>query len=172
MTGLLSSKALTGLFILALFFSLYVARSFFLPIIIAFLLNLLLAPFVRSLKKIGVNEKLTAAFIVIALLEGVTFSVLTLAEPASQWMQKSPILLQQAERKLFPLKKAIEEVEKKAEEVEDLTKADSKNNSIEVEQGSRLRNILFTSTWGLLTNLVFIFLLLYFFLCLWRLIFT
>ncbi|QBQ55714.1 AI-2E family transporter [Nitrosococcus wardiae] len=164
MTVLFSSRALTGIFILALFFSLYVARSFLLPIIIAFLLNLILAPLVRSLKQLGVNDGLAAALIVIALLEGAAFAVLALAEPASQWMQRSPVLLQQAERKLFPLKEAVKEVEKTAEEVEDLTKAKPEGYSIEIEQGSQLKDILFTSTWGTVTNLIFIFFLLYFFL--------
>lgn len=158
------SKILTGLFILALFFSLYVARSFLLPIIIAFLLNLLLSPLIRSLKRIGINAGLAAALIVIILLESTAFAVLALSEPASQWMQKSPILLAQAEKKLFPLKKAIKEVEETTEEVEELTKAEPEKNSIKIEQDYRLKDILFTSTLGFITNLVFIFFLLYFFL--------
>ena len=41
--------ALTGLFVLAAFYTLYFARSFLLPIVLALLFSLLLSPFVRFL---------------------------------------------------------------------------------------------------------------------------
>lgn len=159
-----SSKAVTGLFILALFFSFYIARHLLLPIIIAFLLNLILTPVIRSLKQLGVNEGLSAALVVIALLESATFAVLVLAEPASEWIQKSPILLQEIERKLFPLKKAVKEVEEVVEEVGELTKREPKKQAVEIKQGPHLKDMLFTGAWGLVSSLVLIFFLLYFFL--------
>ena len=50
------SFALTGLFLLALFYTLYFGRAFFLPIVLALLLNFLLSPVVRGLKKIHIPE--------------------------------------------------------------------------------------------------------------------
>ena len=48
------SLALTGLFILAAFYTLYFGRAFFLPIVLALLLNFLLSPVVRGLKKLRI----------------------------------------------------------------------------------------------------------------------
>ena len=45
------SIAITGLFVLALFYTLYFARSFILPILLAVLLDFLLSPVVRGLKR-------------------------------------------------------------------------------------------------------------------------
>lgn len=57
------SIALTGLFILALFYTLYLGRSFFLPIVLALMLSFLLSPVVRWLKKIRIPEALGAALV-------------------------------------------------------------------------------------------------------------
>jgi predicted PurR-regulated permease PerM len=51
------SIALTGLFIFACFYTLYFAREFFLPIIIAIVFMFPLNPVVRALKKIRIPEK-------------------------------------------------------------------------------------------------------------------
>jgi predicted PurR-regulated permease PerM len=46
------SIALKGLFIIALFYTLYFARALILPFTLAFLLNFLLGPFVHALKQV------------------------------------------------------------------------------------------------------------------------
>ena len=46
------SLALTGLLVLATFYTLYFGRAFFLPIVLALLLNSLLSPVVRGLKRL------------------------------------------------------------------------------------------------------------------------
>ena len=51
------SLALTGLFILALFYTLYFARSVLLPVVLALLLSFLLAPIVRALTKFRIRHR-------------------------------------------------------------------------------------------------------------------
>ena len=53
--------AVKGLFILALFYTCYFARSLLLPIVLALLLSLILSPAVRALKRMFVPEPLGAA---------------------------------------------------------------------------------------------------------------
>ncbi|HEY3600690.1 MAG TPA: hypothetical protein VGK72_01910, partial [Chthoniobacterales bacterium] len=48
------SMALTGLFLLAVFYTIYFMRSLLLPIILAWLLSYLLRPFVRALTGIKI----------------------------------------------------------------------------------------------------------------------
>jgi hypothetical protein len=64
------SLALTGLFVLAAFYTLYFARAFFLPIVLAVLLDFLLSPLIRALKRARVPEPLGAALVIVVLLGG------------------------------------------------------------------------------------------------------
>src|ERR1044072_3576299 len=59
--------AVKGLFILALFYTFYFARSFLLPIVLAVLLSLILYPAVRSLRKLSIPEPAGAAIVVLSL---------------------------------------------------------------------------------------------------------
>ena len=59
------SMALTVLAILALLYTLYFARDFLLPIVIALLLDLLFSPVVRALTRVGIGAPLGAAIVVV-----------------------------------------------------------------------------------------------------------
>ena len=52
------SLSITGLFVLAAFYTLYFARAFFLPIILAVLLDFLWSPLIRGLKRARIPEPL------------------------------------------------------------------------------------------------------------------
>jgi hypothetical protein len=58
------SLALTGLFLLACFYTLYFARDFFLPVVLALVLHFLLAPVVRWGKRFRLPEALSAALVI------------------------------------------------------------------------------------------------------------
>jgi predicted PurR-regulated permease PerM len=100
--------ALTGLFILAAFYTLYFARSFLLPIVLALLFSLLLLPFVRLLKKfLRIPEPLGAGLVLIALLGLMVGGLYELSGPAYEWMQKAPVSLRKVETKLRELKRPV-----------------------------------------------------------------
>ncbi|MEA2692506.1 MAG: hypothetical protein QOJ16_1893 [Acidobacteriota bacterium] len=100
--------ALTGLFILAAFYTLYFARSFLLPIVLALLFSLLLSPFVRGLKKLlRIPEPLGAGLVLLALLGLVVGGLYELSGPAYEWMQKAPASLHKVEDKLRQLKRPV-----------------------------------------------------------------
>ena len=61
-------SAITVLFVLAVFYTLYFARSFFLPVVLAVLLDFLLSPIIRVLKRWRVPESVGAAIVVAGLL--------------------------------------------------------------------------------------------------------
>ena len=63
------SIALTGLFILAVFYTIYFMRSILLPIVLALLLSYLLRPIVRGLAKLKIPLVVSAAVILIGLLD-------------------------------------------------------------------------------------------------------
>src|ERR1051326_118950 len=62
------SVALTGLFILAIFYTIYFMRSILLPIVLALLLSYLLRPIVRGAKKLKIPLPVGAAISLIGLI--------------------------------------------------------------------------------------------------------
>ncbi|MDB5902313.1 MAG: hypothetical protein JWM26_1191 [Betaproteobacteria bacterium] len=116
--------AVKGLFILALFYTFYFARSFLLPIVLAVLLSLILYPAVRWLKRIAIPEPLGAAIVVLTLSGVLGTALYQLFEPASDWLAKMPRITEQIERKLWNVRKSMEEVSKAAQKVEALTSVD------------------------------------------------
>ena len=113
--------AVKGLFVLALFYTFYFARSLLLPVVLALLLSLILYPAVRALKRARIPEPLGAAMIVGALTAALGLGVYQLFEPASEWIGKMPKVAEQVERKLWSLRRSMEQVSKAAEKVEALT---------------------------------------------------
>src|SRR5437867_5217307 len=61
------SIALTGLFILAVFYTIYFMRSILLPMVLALLLSYLLSPIVRGLARLKVPLPVSASLLLIGL---------------------------------------------------------------------------------------------------------
>jgi predicted PurR-regulated permease PerM len=116
------SLALTGLFILAAFYTLFLASSFILPIILALLLNFLLSPVVRGLKnKLRIPEGLGAALVIFGFLGFMGWGVYELSGPAYEWAEKAPQQMRRLERKLAEFKKPVQTVSKATQQVEKIT---------------------------------------------------
>ena len=60
------SIALTGLFVLAIFYTIYFMRSFLLPLVLALLLSYLLRPIVRAGARLHIPPPLSAAIILLS----------------------------------------------------------------------------------------------------------
>ena len=93
------SIALTGLFILAVFYTIYFMRSILLPIVLALLLSYLLRPIVRGLARLKIPLAVGAAVILIGLLALIGSGISALATPTVAWLQKAPAGLTELEHK-------------------------------------------------------------------------
>src|SRR5258708_7421465 len=98
--------ALTGLFILAVFYTIYFMRSILLPIVLALLLSYLLRPIVRGLAKLKIPLVVSAAVSLIALLVLVGYGISALATPTVASLQKAPAGLTELQHKLPPVNKS------------------------------------------------------------------
>jgi hypothetical protein len=74
-----------GLFVLALLGALHVGRAVVLPILLALLLSLLLAPVGRGLRRLRLPRWLASALVVVAGGSGL---ICYLAAPAADWMDR------------------------------------------------------------------------------------
>ena len=92
-----SAVALTALVALALFYTLYFGRDFFLPIAIASTLALLFSPAIAGLSKAHIPQPVGAAIILILLVGAVVTTVLLLSAPANHWLKSAPENLQRVE---------------------------------------------------------------------------
>ncbi|QPF84191.1 AI-2E family transporter [Bradyrhizobium genosp. L] len=71
---------------------LYVARAFFLPITMAFIVGTMLSPAANFLERYGIPRALGAVLIVIAVGAAVTFMVGLIASPVMEWSSRLPEL--------------------------------------------------------------------------------
>src|ERR1044071_2106145 len=84
------SIALTGLFVLAVFYTVFFMRSVLLPIVLALLLSYLLRPIVRGLAQLKIPLPVGAALLLMGFFGLVGYGISASAPPAAEWLQKAP----------------------------------------------------------------------------------
>jgi predicted PurR-regulated permease PerM len=156
--------ALTGLFVLAIFYTMYFMRAMLLPLVLALLLSYLLVPLVRGLARMRIRPLFGSAIVLVALIGGIVYAFSFLSEPASGWIEKAPYSLQQLKLKLLPLKKPIEKVAQATGEIDKLTTAEeeqAKPQAVVVKR-SALAEAFFTQGPEFIASAVVMLILLYF----------
>jgi predicted PurR-regulated permease PerM len=158
--------ALTGLFIIAVFYTLYTARAVLLPVVLAFHVGLLLAPAVAALRRARLPEPVGAAVVLAALLAGLGGGFYLLAGPASDWMARLPGSFRTIEHKIRDVRKPVEAVRQAAEEVDKITAgqpAAGRAPVVEVKEPG-VFDAMLSGTHTLVAGAVLMLLTLYFFL--------
>lgn len=113
--------ALTGLFVLGLFYTAYFARAVLVPVAMALLLALVLAPLVRGMnRRLRIPQPLAAVLIVLSLVATIVAAFYLLAPPAAQWMSQLPAELVKIERKLQPFGGQVQDVQDAARHMEQI----------------------------------------------------
>jgi predicted PurR-regulated permease PerM len=158
----IKSVALTGLFVLAVFYTMYFMRAILLPLVLALLLSYLLAPLVRLFGRIRIRPAFAAAIVLLSLVGLIIYGVSRLAEPAAGWLEKAPYSLQQLKQKLLPLKKPMEKVAQASGEIDKLTSTEEPQTKTVVVKRNAIADALFTQTPEFIASGVVMFILLYF----------
>src|SRR5688572_12223286 len=127
------SIALSGLFLLAVFGTLYVARAVFMPIVLALLLSFLLAPLVSALARLHLPTPLGAAIVLLAILAVVGYGAYWLSGPAAGWMEQIPRSLKRLETKVQTMQESVAEISKATQQVETLAKGGPEQGTPVVE---------------------------------------
>jgi predicted PurR-regulated permease PerM len=161
-----SNRVVTQLLItlvsLAIVYTLALAQILLIPVALAFLLSLVLAPVVRWLARWHIPRTLGAAGVVLLLVAGLGQGVISSLEPLNNWFEQAPQVLRQLERKVSPIKSTVDQVNKAAEQVDRITSVDSEQ-SVEVKSVSSSA-VLFDNAERLISGSLVVTLLLYFFL--------
>ncbi|MGH7589429.1 MAG: AI-2E family transporter [Gemmatimonadota bacterium] len=161
------SITLTGILVLLVFYTLYFARDFILPVVLAFLLTFLLAPVVRGLHRIRVPETIGAALVILAVLSGVVYGVYSLSGPAGDWVERAPQGLRRIERRVRDFQRPVSEVREAAEQVQEQVEEiagqgrQGRRTEVQVE-GQTLTGVVLSQTQAFLAGAIVTIILLYF----------
>lgn len=118
--------AMVGLFVIALFYTVYFAAPVLIPITIAILLSILLSPAVERLQRLRLPRAVASAIIVLGALALIVGSVVTLAGPAQDWVTRLPGSFDKLQERLKLIKKPIEEIQRATEQIENVTELSQK----------------------------------------------
>ena len=113
--------SIIGSFMILLLCAFYYAQNLLLPIVVAFLSALVLSPIVRTLKRSGIHESISA-FLLVVLFAGVFgLTVYSLSGPISQWIEEAPRIGQELRTKLKTLRRPMEQIDAAQKQLEDAT---------------------------------------------------
>jgi predicted PurR-regulated permease PerM len=146
-----SAVALVGLFVLAILYTLYFARDVFLPITLAWILNLLLKPTVRLLKSWRIPVPLGAAIILIGFLGTVGGGLYLISEPASVWLAKAPETFHTAGERIRETLRPAQKIQKAASEMEKFqlespVEGEPKTQQVELKRPGLMNSFLSKTT--------------------------
>jgi predicted PurR-regulated permease PerM len=96
----IAAASLTAISVLALCYTLYIARELLLPVVVAILLSFLLRPAVRLLRKWHIREPFGAALVVLGGVAVLGSLIILLSGPARSWIDRAPAAMGDVERKL------------------------------------------------------------------------
>ena len=159
------SLALTGLFLLACFYTLYFARDFFLPVVLALVLNFLLAPVVRFGKRFHLPDAFSAALVIAGVFTVMGALAYELSSPMTEWLARVPEIGAKLQAKVQPLRKSVEKISKASDQIEGLANIKATNQKppqrVELKQPSLL-DVLFSGTSKLVFSFLVVVVLLFF----------
>jgi predicted PurR-regulated permease PerM len=102
---------------LAVFYTLYFARAFLLPIAFAVLLNFLFSPFVRWMSRLRIPHPMGAGVVILGLIAIIGLAGYELTSPVQHWATQAPETMRNAEAKLRELIRPLQDASKTAEQV-------------------------------------------------------
>jgi predicted PurR-regulated permease PerM len=133
------------------------------PLTFAILLSLLFTPVVHFLSRLHIPKRIGAAIVVASIVSVIAGGVIFLSEPAEEWLDKSPQILQDIDQKMQKIKEPLEKMQRAAEKMDGLAEMDSSRQQIIVKSKSKkLFDTIFAATPEVLTFLILSIVLLYF----------
>jgi len=153
-----------GQFLLILLAACYLAGEIILPVIVAFVLNLVFQPLMRLLDKLHLPRTLAALAIIMLVFGSAVGLGAALSGPAASWAQKMPEGLPRLQERLTFLSKPIQTLQKFLHQAEGLAQGAEPAVATVAVQGAglsdRVLNATRTIASGLFTTILVLFFLL------------
>lgn len=154
---------LGGMFLLSLLTALYFASSIILPVVLAFLLNLLLQPAVALFERLHLPRAFGALVAILLVIGTLVSLVGALSVPAANWANRLPEGIPRLEAHLVVLKgpiQAVQDVVQQAEQVAD--DPTQRGSRIAIRRDLGLSGAVFAGMRAVLDGLLTTLLVLYF----------
>lgn len=116
-------RLLLGLFLILFVYSLYFAKDFFLPMVLAFLLALTLSPIVRFLSRRGVPAPLSATLLVLTSFFGFGMIGFLLSGPVADLVNDAPRIGWELRQRLSDIQVPLTRFLEASEEIESVTES-------------------------------------------------
>lgn len=157
----LKQLTLIGIFGLLLFYALYLTGEIVVPILVAFVMNMVLQPAMQFL--VGWHfPRVVAALIIVTLLLAVVIGLgFALAGPAAEWMAKAPESVSRLETRLSALTTLAKRIQKAGHVVEKMSDDPAEPPVVSVK-GPPISNFLLSGTRSAFTGALTIVVLLFF----------
>ena len=160
------SFALTGLLLLACFYTLYLAQGFFAPLVLAVVFNFFLSPFVRALGKLHIPAAVGAGIVMLAGVGLMGLVIYQSSGPVAEWIERAPGIMSKMSADLQRLKRPVETVSQATEQVSKMAQvagndAGKKTAQVELKRPGVFDG-LFSKTRDAVLGLVVFIVLLYF----------
>lgn len=130
------SAALWGILFLLVMYTLYFTAAITMPIALAFLLNLVLAPVVGCLEKLHIPRLVSAISILVSIMAAIAAALYALAGPASDWIDRAPSALLSLEYELAWVKGPIDDINATGERVDEIIDGDEEQSNGQTEEQS------------------------------------
>jgi predicted PurR-regulated permease PerM len=153
---------LGGIFWLLVLYTLYFASALVLPVLVAFVLNLLLQPGMRLLGRARLPAVISALLMIVVLVGGIGALGYTLSGPMQGWVNRFPEGLARLEQRLSFLQSVVTEIQETGSKVEKLAGAGPAAGEPITLRGPGLTGFLLSGTLSSVVGILTSALLLYF----------
>ena len=117
----LTRSLLIGIFLFMAVYALYFARDFFMPVILALMLALMLTPIVRFLRRRGIPEALSATILVVVSVLSIGTAGYLLSGPVVDLVDNAPTIGRQLTERLARLRDPLDQMMDISQQVERVT---------------------------------------------------
>ncbi|MFN3232250.1 MAG: AI-2E family transporter [Alphaproteobacteria bacterium] len=122
-SGVVARYSTIGIFVLAAFYTLYFAAEFLIPVVSAFVLNMVFAPIPRGLRRMGIPYSLSAGLVVISLVAILLGAFYGLSTQVTAWIDRTPEILRELPDRIQALRQPIDDVVKVGEDIQGAAEA-------------------------------------------------
>jgi len=159
------ARALVVLATLAVLVACYFGKEILAPVLGALLLSLLLSPVVGLFERLRAPRMLASGLTVLLVIGVAVGAIMSLAQPAKEWVTKVPEAMQTLAQSFKDLKKPVQQAEKATESLTSMTQSPgaAQQQVVVKDKGSLVGGIL-TGTPAVLETIAAVILLLFFFL--------
>ena len=150
------SVGILVLSLLAVVYTLYFGKEIVLPVVLALVLKLLLAPAMRILhERLRLPNSLAAVLLILVVFSAIAVIGFTVSIPAAGWIQRAPESLSLLKEKLAVLRHPLEVLQQGLQAVENLTATtgqDGQSQTVTAKPASGLAGYLATGTAAILSR--------------------